>query len=125
MFLIVAMTDIKQKVRIAREHHFRFTGSMRVPQIWLTYDELAAWMNCDRAGARVAAMAIGLDRRKSRDGQTRAKLTPPLAKAFLDDILRQRLEQEIAACAGDLRLMHERMTADSNAVSQARRVIAG
>jgi hypothetical protein len=98
---------------------------MRVPQIWLTYNELAAWMNCDRAGARVAAMAIGLDRRKSRDGQTRAKLTPALAQAFLDDILRQRLEQEIAACAGDLRLMRERMAAHTTAVPQPRRVIAG
>lgn len=102
-----------------------YPGSVRVPQIWLTYDELAAWMNCDRAEARVAAVTIGLDRRKSRDGQTRAKLTPPLAKAFLDDILQQRLEQEIAACAGDLRLMHERMAARPSAAPRPRLVVAG
>jgi hypothetical protein len=124
MFLIVAMTEIKQKLRIAREHHFRSIGSMRVPQIWLTYDELAAWMNCDRAEARTAAMAIGLDRRKSRDGQTRAKLTPPLAKVFLDNILRQYLEQEMA-CAGDLRAMRERMEMRSTAMPPFRSVIAG
>jgi len=96
-----------------------------VPQIWLTYDELAAWMNCDRAEARVAAMAIGLDRRKSRDGQTRAKLSPPLAEAFLHDMLHQRLEREAAACADELRLMRERMASHSAAVPQLRSVIAG
>jgi hypothetical protein len=95
-----------------------------VPQIWLTYDELAALMNCDATGARGAAVAIGLDRRKSRDGQTRAKLTPPLAAAFLQGILRQGFEQEMAACAGDLRAMHERMAGHSAAIPQLRALIA-
>lgn len=80
-----------------------------MPQIWLTYGELATLMGCDLADARRAALAIQLDRRKCRDGQTRAKLTPTLADALLDSLLRQRLEQEIAACAGDLRVMRERM----------------
>ena len=84
-----------------------------MPQIWLTYDELAALMDCDPAAARSAALTIRLDRRKSRDGQTRAKLTPSLTVALLDIMLRQRLEQEIAACAGDLQAMRERMAASS------------
>jgi hypothetical protein len=84
-----------------------------VPQIWLTYDELAALMDCDPAAARSAALAIRLDRRKSRDGQTRAKLTPSLTEALLDTMLQRRLELEIAACAGDLRAMRERMAASS------------
>lgn len=84
-----------------------------MPQIWLTYDELAAIMGCDPAGARGAALAIWLDRRKSRDGRTRAKLTPSLTEAFLDGLLQRRLEQEIAACAGDLRAIRERMAARS------------
>ena len=96
-----------------------------MPQIWLTYDELAALMNCDAAGARGAATAIGLDRRKSRDGQTRAKLTPSLAAAFLQGIQRQGFEQEIAACAGDLRTMRERMAGYPAAVPRLRSVIAG
>ena len=54
-----------------------------MPQIWLTYDELAALMDCNPADARRAALAIRLDRRKSRDGQTRVKLTPSLADALL------------------------------------------
>lgn len=96
-----------------------------MPQIWLTYDELAALMNCDPAGARGAAAAIRLDRRKCRDGRTRAKLTPSLAAAFVEGALRQRLEQEIAACAGDLKAMRERMAGPPAAVPQLRSLIAG
>ena len=96
-----------------------------MPQIWLTYDELAALINCDPTRAREAAIAFRLDRRKSRDGQTRAKLTPPLAEAFLHEVLRQRLNQEVAACAGGLRAMHERMAGHSAALPQLRSVITG
>lgn len=96
-----------------------------MPQIWLTYDELAALMDCDRAEARGAAAAIQLDRRKSRDGNTRAKLTPSLTEAFLDGVLQQRLEREIAACAGDLRAMRERMAARPAALPRFRSAIAG
>lgn len=95
-----------------------------MPQIWLTYDELAAWLNCGRAEARAAVITIGLDRRKSRDGQTRAKLTQPLAEAFFHAMLHQRPEREVAACADELRLMHERMAAHS-AVPRPRSAIAG
>ena len=80
-----------------------------MPQIWLTYDELAALMDCDRAAARGAAVAIPLDRRKSRDGNTRAKMTASLTEAFLDALLWQRLERQLEACTGDLREVHERM----------------
>jgi hypothetical protein len=96
-----------------------------VPQIWLTYDELAALIHCDPARAREAAIAFRLDRRKSRDGQTRAKLTPPLAEAFLYEVLRRHLDKEIAACAGDLRAMRDRMAAHAAAMPQHRRLSAG
>jgi hypothetical protein len=124
-FLIVAVTDLKQKIRIVREHGHRTTRVTCVPQIWLTYDELAALMNCDPARARSAAVAMRLHRRKSRDGQTRAKLTPSLADAFLQDILRHRLEQVVAARASDLRAMRERMAGHSAALPQLPHVIAG
>ncbi len=93
-----------------------------MPQIWLTYDELAALMNCDPAAARAAAAAMRLDRRRSRDGCTRAKLTPSLTDAFFDRVLRQRLEQEIAAGAADLWAMRDRMAAPSAAVPDLRAV---
>lgn len=87
-----------------------------MPQIWLTYDELAALMDCDQAEARGAVAAIPLDRRKSRDGRTRAKLNSSLTEAFLDAALQQRVEQEIAACASDLRTILERMAERSVAL---------
>ena len=96
-----------------------------MPQIWLTYEELAVLMDCDPAAARSAASAIQLDRRKSRDGNTRAKLSPLLTEAFLDGVLRQRFDQEIAACAGDLRAMRERMTARADVLPRFRSAAAG
>ncbi|WP_426418656.1 hypothetical protein [Bradyrhizobium genosp. A] len=96
-----------------------------MPQIWLTYDELAALMDCDGAEARSGAAAIPLDRRKSRDGHTRVKLNAYLTEAFLDASLQQRLEQESAACASDLRTMLERMAERSAAPPNFRAGQAG
>ena len=79
-----------------------------MPQIWMTYDELAVLLHCDWAEARAYAR-IGLDRRRSRDGQTRAKLTPALIETFFDAILQERLERETSACVDELRAMHRRM----------------
>ena len=96
-----------------------------MPQIWLTYDELAALMNCDCAGARRAAMTLALDRRRSRDGQTRAKLTPPLMDAFLERILREHIERDLAACASALRAKHEQMATRSTVLVPPASAIAG
>jgi len=90
-----------------------------VPQIWLTYDELAALMNCDAASARSAAVALGLARRRSRDGQTRAKLTQPLTDAFLELVLREHIARDLAACASALRATHQQMAAPSVLVPHA------
>jgi hypothetical protein len=98
---------------------------LRVPQIWLTYDELGVMMNCDPVRARATAIAIGLDRRRSRDGKTRAKLSPSLSEAFLEGILQHRLEQEVAACAADLRAMRDRMATEPAALPELPRLIAG
>jgi hypothetical protein len=84
---------------------------MAVPQIWLTYDELGALMGCDAIAARSTAAAMQLDRRKSHDGNTRAKLNAELTEIFLDRLARQWLDCEIAVCAGDLHAMRQRMAA--------------
>jgi len=68
-------------------------------------------------------MMFGRDRRKSRDRQTRAKLSLALAEAFLNVMLRQRLE--IAARACDLRAMHDRMAGLPAVLPQRGAVIAG
>jgi hypothetical protein len=123
MFLIVAVTVLKKKLELRSKMWQRIDGVSGVPQIWLTYDELAALMDCDTTEARGAAVAIRLDRRKSRDGKTRAKLTPSLTEAFLDRVLARRLEQEVAACAGDLRAMRERMAVRSDAMPKIRAAV--
>ncbi|SFP80665.1 hypothetical protein SAMN05216330_110183 [Bradyrhizobium sp. Ghvi] len=46
-----------------------------MPQIWMTYDELATLCECTGSEARLRAIHLSLDRRKSRDGATRVKLT--------------------------------------------------
>jgi hypothetical protein len=80
-----------------------------VPQIWLTYDELAALMDCDEDEARRQAATIPLDRRRSRDGRSRVKLTLDLTEAFVDKLVRYQIDRELAACAGDLNELRQRM----------------
>jgi hypothetical protein len=84
-------------------------ASIDVPQIWVTYSEFAALIDCDPTEARKASIAAGLHRRKSRDGETRVKLTSTLATTFLDMLVRQSLEWRMTACADDLRSAHELM----------------
>jgi hypothetical protein len=68
-----------------------------MPQIWMTYPELAILLECDGYEARNRAVEQNLDRKKSRDGHTRVKLNLPLASLFItlacDEVLRTR-----AAC---------------------------
>ena len=45
-----------------------------MPQIWMTYDEIAALMGCTTDAVRVQTAYRCLDRKKSRDGVTRVKL---------------------------------------------------
>lgn len=92
-----------------------------MPQIWLTYDELAALMDCDPRTARNAAATIPLDRRRSRDGHTRAKLSPSLTEAFLDAVMQQRLDRQVAACAVDLRAIHDRMSTPPSLIAPTAR----
>lgn len=80
-----------------------------VPQFWLDYDELGALLGCDAAQARAAAAAIPLDRRKSRDGRTRAKLDGELVARFLDRLVEGHVDERLRACAADLRAVHALM----------------
>jgi hypothetical protein len=94
-------------------------GYPSVPQIWLTYNELAMLMNCDPIAARAVTVTLPLDRRRGRDGQTRAKLSPSLAEAFMESQAHLRLERAIDGCAGDLTAMHDRMAATSAPIRKA------
>src|SRR5882757_11405759 len=54
-----------------------------MPQIWMTYREMADLLGCDADTARAEAIRRSLDRKKSRDGMTRAKLDPELSARFV------------------------------------------
>jgi hypothetical protein len=45
-----------------------------MPQIWMTYREIASLLGCEPDEARAQAVHRSLDRKKSRDGLTRVKL---------------------------------------------------
>lgn len=84
-----------------------------MPQIWLTYDELAALIGCDASAARASAAAMPLDRRRSHDGLTRAKLNARLTEVFLERAVRRWINREVATCAGDLQMLRELMAAQA------------
>ena len=55
-------------------------------QIWMTYDELATLCECSSSEARLRAIHLSLDRRKSRDGATRVKLDLALTAKFFASV---------------------------------------
>jgi hypothetical protein len=58
----------------------------KMPQIWMTYDELGTLCGCGAREARERAIHLSLDRKKSRDGTTRVKLDLALTAKFFASI---------------------------------------
>lgn len=54
-----------------------------MPQIWLSYPELAAFLGCALEDARPAAIDEGWSRRQCSDGLTRVKLRPADAERYI------------------------------------------
>jgi hypothetical protein len=54
-----------------------------MPQIWMTYEELAGLFDCDVDQARVHVAIRSLDRKRSRDGLTRVKLDQHCMALFI------------------------------------------
>jgi len=79
-----------------------------MPQIWMTYDELATLSGCSAAEARMQAMHLSLDRRKSRDGNTRVKLSLALMVRFFEIIRESEYDLEGGIAA--LRDAHRQMS---------------
>lgn len=79
-----------------------------MPQIWMTYDELATLSGCSATEARVQALHLSLDRRKSRDGNTRVKLDFALTARFFETIREGELGLDDAITA--LRETHRQMS---------------
>lgn len=55
-----------------------------MPQIWMTYQELADMLDCEVQDVRLHVHRECLDRKLSRDGKTRIKLDGPLIALFLE-----------------------------------------
>ena len=79
-----------------------------MPQIWMTYDELATLSGCSATEARVLALHLSLDRRKSRDGNTRVKLDFGLMTRFFETIREGEFGLDDAISA--LRETHRQMS---------------
>ena len=79
-----------------------------MPQIWMTYDELATLSGCSAAEARMQAMHLSLDRRKSRDGNTRVKLNLALMARFFETVREAEFDLDDAITA--LRDAHSQMS---------------
>jgi hypothetical protein len=62
-----------------------------MPQLWLTFEEIADLYYCDTAGARRRVIANQWERRRYSDGLTRAQLPPEAAHEFM---LRYRSRHE-------------------------------
>jgi hypothetical protein len=83
-----------------------------MPQIWMTYDELATLSGCSAAEARLRAIHLSLDRRKSRNGATRVKLDLALTAKFFASIREADfdLDSAIEALQATHRQMAELLT---------------
>lgn len=79
-----------------------------MPQIWMTYQELGTLCGCTPDEARSHAQELLLDRRRSRDGNTRVKLNAALIAQFLETIRQSGSELDDAIAA--LRETHQQMS---------------
>ena len=78
-----------------------------MPQIWMTYDEIADFFGGDAREAREHSIDQDLDRKKSRDGQTRVKLNQPLVTMFIAKI--RATDSALDEATRDLREIHNDM----------------
>jgi hypothetical protein len=60
-----------------------------MPELWLTFEEIADLFYCDTAGARRRVIANQWERRRYSDGLTRAQLPPEVAHEFMLRYARQ------------------------------------
>jgi hypothetical protein len=79
-----------------------------MPQIWMTYGELADLMECGLSEASDHVRKERLDRKKSRDGKVRVKLSLTLMELFVARI-RAAFDQPLEQAIHDLRGLHALM----------------
>ena len=81
-----------------------------MPQIWMTYDEIAGLLGCEPDEARAQTIHRSLDRKKSRDGLTRIKLDLDWTARFVAAI--READPILDQAIHDLRMMAGQMARD-------------
>jgi hypothetical protein len=87
---------------------------MAMPQIWMTYEELAGMLDCTVMEARERIHFERLDRKTSRDGKKRAKLNVAMTGIFIERIKTSALAMDQAV--DNLWAVHGLMKQESTSV---------
>ena len=75
-----------------------------MPQIWMTYEELAGMLDCTILEVRELVHLERLDRKISRDGKKRAKLSPAMVGIFVERL--NTIDLTIDRAVDELRDVH-------------------
>jgi hypothetical protein len=75
-----------------------------MPQIWMTYDEVAGLLDWSVTEARERILKENLDRKLSRDGKKRAKLSLELTGIYIDRL--KASEPALDPVVEELRQIH-------------------
>jgi hypothetical protein len=75
-----------------------------MPQIWMTYEELAGLLRCTPAEARERVHLERLDRKISRDGKKRAKLSLIMIGNYIEQL--KTIDHTIDCAVEHLRHVH-------------------
>jgi hypothetical protein len=80
-----------------------------MPQIWMTYGELAGLLGCGLDEVPERIRRDSLDRRKSRDGQTRVKLSLHLAGLFIEKLKSEPQQPALEEAIDTMRRLYAEM----------------
>jgi hypothetical protein len=86
-----------------------------MPQIWMTYDEIAGLLGCSADAARAKAVYRSLDRKKSRDGLTRVKLDTEWTAHFVAAI--RETNPALDEAVRGLQTIHGQMSRDAGRIA--------
>jgi hypothetical protein len=93
-----------------------------MPQIWMTYEELAGMLDCTVMAAREIVHLQRLDRKISRDGKKRAKLSTTMVGMFIERLKTTEFVKNYAV--DDLRRVHDLMREPGDEKSLSSRSLA-
>ena len=85
-----------------------------MPQIWMTYGEIADLLGCTAEAARAQAMIRSLDRKSSRDGLTRVKLDSDWTGHFVAAI--RDADPALDEAIRDLHIIRSEMARDASQI---------